>query len=517
MSAAAATPLTVETLLEHIRRDGVRRTTVALRKPPIPSRLLQELAALTDTPEALEFVAAYPLSPSHLLETLAAGSPTVLAHLATNPRTPPHLLTQLAAHSDASVRAQAALHPQLPARELFILATDSAPEVRRALAGNPELRLPHQAILVADADPAVRLRLASQSALPAPVAHVLSCDPCAVVRLHTIATAAAEKELLLGWAASDEEDLQLALLQRNPLPSEVNRTLLHSPHASVRRQVRDAARPDDVDLLFIATRGEPDERAWVATRPELSRPLQSLLARDADASIRTALAANLALDESIALYFLGLAEEPVCEALAGNPSISPDLIEELAATRQPTVLAALAYRENLNAKLVQFLLLHSPDFRRHWAIQERTTVPLDPETAQTLLTDPLPTVRALAVRAHPAWRRADLYDIARDPAPVVRIAALRHRNAPDELLTDRLLDPAPEVAAAAREIRDTRASRLAMPPVIVSATPTHTSIDVKRPRPTLADSASDAPALATSPNHLPAPDLLNKFKRIFWR
>lgn len=519
----SAAELTVETLLARIRTDGVRRTSAALRKPPIPSRILQDLAALPNTPEALEFVASYPLSPSHLLETLAAGAaPAVLAHLATNPRTPPHLMSQFAAHENAGVRAQAAAHPQLPARELFILATDSQPEVRRSLAGNSSLRLPHQAVLVADADPSVRLRLAAQSALPAPAALVLGADPCAVVRLHTVATVTAEEDLLLGWAAGDEEDVQLALLQRKALPAEVNHTLLRSPHAAVRRQARTDLDLDDVDLLFLATRGEPDERAWVAARPLLSRPLQSLLARDADSSVRIALAANPSLDESIARYFTSLAEEPVCEALAGNPAVPSDLVEELAATRQPAVLAALAYREALSPRLAHFLVVHSPDFRRHWAIQARTDLSLDVATAKTLLADPLPTVRALAVSACPAWRRADLYDLARDAAPIVRIAALRHPNAPDELLQDRAADSAPEVAAAAREVWDARealARKKAlepMPPVIVRATVRHSGVDVEPPRPTVsAPPRVSAPAI--SPERPEAPDLLNKLKRIFWQ
>lgn len=516
--------LTVETLLARIRSEGVRRTSAALRKPPIPSRLLQELASVPAAPEALEFIAAYPLSPSHLLETLAAGAPpAVLAHLATNPRTPPHLMSQLAAHPDASVRAQAATHPKLPARELFILATDPQPEVRRALATNPELRLPQQAQLVADPEPGVRIRLVSLSGLAVPAALVLGADPCAVVRLHTVATVAAEEDVLLGWAAGDEEDIQLALLQREALPAEVAHTLLRSPHAAVRRLARAELDLDDVDLLFVATRGEPDERAWVASRPLLSRPLQSLLARDADPAVRIALATNPALDDSIARYFMSLAEAPVCEALAGNPSVPAELVEELAATRLPAVLAALAYRAELDDRLVHFLIVHSPDFRRHWAIQSRPFAHLDLATAKTLLADPLPTVRVLAVSACAAWRRADLYDLARDAAPAVRIAALRHPNAPDELLQDKAADPSPEVAAAAREVWDARealARKKAlepMPPVIVRTTVRHSDVDATPPRPTVtAPPRALAPA-ATPASPSEAPDLLNKLKRIFWQ
>ena len=508
--------LTAETLLARIRADGVRRVSAAFRKPPIPSRILQELAALPDAPEALDFVAAYPLSPSHLLETLAESAPSssVLAHLATNPRTPPNLLTQFAAHEDPAVRAQAASHPQLPGRELFALAEDSSAEVRRALAGNHSLRLPHQAALVIDPEPAVRLRLAGQPGLPAPVALVLASDACAVVRLHTVATAAVEDEMLEGWAAGDEEDVQQALLQRKNLPAEICHSLVRSIHPAVRRIARTDLDLDDVDLLLLASRGEPDERAWVAARPLLPRPLQSLLARDADADVRTALAANRALDETIARYFVPLAEEPVCAALAGNPATPADLIEELAATRHPSVLAALAYRETIDEKLAQFLIAHSPDFRRHWAMQHRTSVALDVETAKTLFNDPLPTVRRLAIAACPGWRRADLYDLARDRVPAVRIAAMRHCNAPDELLQDRTADPDETVAAAAREIQATRAA--APRRIVLDARSVHTGVDVAARRPTLSD-PTDESADESEPVLPSAPELFNKLKRIFWQ
>ena len=266
---------TAASLLQRLRTEGLRRTLNACRKPPVPSRILQELTALADEPEAKHFVAAYSLSPSHLLEELADAEPSasVLAHLATNPRTPPHLLVRFAAHADAAVRAQTATHPQLPSRELLALTTDESEDVRRALASNAALRLPHQAALVADDSPVVRLRLAGQSALPAPVAFVLGSDEAAGVRLHTIATATVEDDLLEGWAVSDEEDVQLALLQRKNLPVEICHTLLRSPHASVRRLARTGLDLDDLGLLFLITHGEADERAWVAAQPLLPRAL----------------------------------------------------------------------------------------------------------------------------------------------------------------------------------------------------------------------------------------------------
>ena len=454
--SAAAEAHTPASLLARIRQDGVRRTAQALRKPPLPSALLQALADLPheDAPEARLFVAAYPLAPSHLLETLAESAPSIelLALLATNPRTPPHLLIQFATHPESSIRIQAALHPQLPPRELLALADDPDASVRRALATNSSLRLPQQALISADAEPSVRLALAGQSALATPAALVLAIDDSALVRLQAVSTAPAEEETVLGWAATDEEEVQLALLRRRRLSEAAERLLFQSSHSSVRRAVRDRLELDPTDLLHLATVGDAEERRWLSARPTLPRPLQRLLAQDADATVRAALAANPRIDPGIADYFVDLADEPACLALSGNPSVSEELIQGVAATRRPAVLAALAYRETLEPALAALLVARSPVFRRHWAMQDRPLSGLEAEPAKLLSTDRLPSVRALAVRGH-AWRRADLYDFLRDPVPRVRLAAVRHPNAPEGLITDALNDADPEVAEAARAIQ----------------------------------------------------------------
>jgi hypothetical protein len=516
----SADELTAELILERLLRDGVRRTVTALRKPPVPSRLLQELADLAEPTIAQQFVAAYPLSPSHLLETLArtAQDPEVFPFLATNPRTPPHLLSEFAAHENPEVRAHVATHPQLAARELLNLAQDNHAIVRRAVASNSAIRLPHYAALVADTQPSVRLRIASQSALPAEVALVLAADASTVVRAHTIAASTASEELILGWAASDEEEVQLAIAARPDLPAAAIRLLLLSNFPSVRRVARALVEPDTVELLHFITIGEPEERAWVAARPALPSPLQRQLAQDEDATVRLALAANPALDPDVIDYFLTLGDEAVCVALATNPALTSDHVQALAATRLPAVLTALAYRETLYDELVPFLLEHSPEFLRHWAIQPRPATITDQELARRLLTDPLPSIRALAVTSY-AWRRADLYEFARDPAAIVRLAAINHPQASDELINDGLLDPAPEVAAAAQAAQAARLARAQATPTRRTAAPFPLSSESESTEP---EADSFEPAAAENPRARAAhtdktPGLFKQLKRLFWQ
>ncbi|WP_438481137.1 hypothetical protein [Oleiharenicola lentus] len=515
----SAEVLTTELIVERLRRDGVRKTANALRKPPVPSRLLQELADLAEPTLAQQFVAAYPLSPSHLLENLArsAQDPEVFPFLATNPRTPPHLLSEFAVHENPEVRTHVATHPQLAARELLNLAQDRNVTVRRAVATNSSLRIPHHAALVADASPGVRLRLAAQSTLPAEVALVLAADTSTVVRTHTIAASTASDDLLLGWAASDEEDVQLALASRPDLPAPVTHLLLLSPFASVRRTARALVEPDTIELLHFVTVGEAEERAWVAARAPLALPLQRVLAQDPKASVRLALAANPSLDADIADYFLALADEAVCVALATNPVLNTDQVQALAATRLPAVLTALAYRDSLYDELVPFLLEHSPDFLRHWAIQQRPAVLTDAALARRLLAHPLPSVRALAVASHD-WRRADLYEFARDRAPAVRLAAIRHPQAADELINDASLDASPEIAEAAQAVRAARevAAR--------TVKPTKGAAPVAMvPATRVEKSSSHIPAATRESFSAPLssaasqPGLLKQLKRLFWQ
>ena len=146
----------------------------------------------------------------------------------------------------------------------------------------------------------------------------------------------------------------------------------------------------------------------------------------------------------------------MCAALAVNPVVPLELVQELAATRHPEVLRALAYREWLEPELVRFLLGHSADFRGHWAIQGRAPGELPPDVVAVLLADPRPSVRALGVAGHGALRAPDLWDFAREAAPAVRLAAVRHPRASDDLVADLRADAAPEVAQAAEEVHAAR-------------------------------------------------------------
>jgi hypothetical protein len=153
------------------------------------------------------------------------------------------------------------------------------------------------------------------------------------------------------------------------------------------------------------------------------------------------------------------------------------------------------------------LVTCSPVFRRHWAIQDRALPGLDDATARELLADPLPAIRRLAVSGH-AWRRADLYDLVRDPVASVRLAVVQHPNAPDELIADARADVAPEVAAAASAVQS---ARLRPPqPATIATINVPTTASAPRPEPTVV-----APTLS-SPQATPAAgNLLNKLARLF--
>jgi hypothetical protein len=223
------------------------------------------------------------------------------------------------------------------------------------------------------------------------------------------------------------------------------------------------------------------------------------------------------MDAAIADYFIALADEPTCVALATNASLSPDHVQSLAATRLPAVLTALAYRDDLYEELIPFLIEHSSDFLRHWAIQQKSATLTDPAVSRRLLADPLPTIRALAVACHP-WRRADLYDFARDPSPLVRLSALRHAQASDELVANLLADPAPEVATAAEELRTTRAAAARIAPKALSLPAPATAPKLSARSPSELSALNSQLSTAPRANRAePVPKLFNQLKSLFWQ
>lgn len=397
-------PESVEELLALIECERVAVLCKRFKKPPLPSRLLRSLIdAHGDSLPALAFVAAYPLSPSDVLERMGESvqDPAIAEGLATNPRTPPATLIRLMESTNPQVRAAVAKNPNLNPRDIQRLLQDNATEVAITLATNPALKPQHQAVLATHAEASVRVALLRNSNLETSILTALTTDPSPVVRCALAAQAKADESLLEFWADCDREEIQCALLQRRNLPDEILQSLAFSPHAQVRMQVRDAVVRSESLMLFWAEQGSVEERLWLAGLELLPYPLQTILSQNDESEVRCALARNPKLDDRIADYFITTGETEECLALLDNPAKKSAWLKALAQSGNPEVIAALMYEPELDSALLDTLINQrlSAEAVLHLSAQKRTFPGLKQELAYVLGKYAHPAIRRFAASA----------------------------------------------------------------------------------------------------------------------
>lgn len=449
----ATAPDTAAELLEIILESGIPRICKAYRKPPLPTRLLRDLYAIEDRPEARRFIAAYPLSPSDLLEALSreCADPETLAAAALNPRTPAHLLSRLIESASSAVRAEVAINSQLSPRDMRLLARDIDASVRSTVAKNPALKPQLMAELSNDGRPAVRASLAANPSLFPEIRFARQADPSPIVGSELVAHCE-DEETLLFWADSDDENLQIALLERKSLPDSVGHSLLFSPHPAIRAEARERFAPTFPERLGIARRGTIEERQWLAAQPEMPLALQRILSQDESADVRRRLAAHPDVHADVAAHFITMHDEDCCEALAANPATPKDLLLALARSGIDSIPSLLAYRNDLSVDLLEYLLLEAPSeaFVRHLAIAGNEPPALSGVLLTSYARHPLPSVRAfVATRAELDLSQRSR--LGRDIAPPVREAICRNPATTDLELEELLDDSDPAVAQTARK------------------------------------------------------------------
>ncbi|MGE9291271.1 MAG: hypothetical protein ACQKBT_09790 [Puniceicoccales bacterium] len=424
-------PQSIEELLQLVEQQGADAVARRFRKPPIPSKLLIALSESSPPEDGWVFLTSYSLTPSSLLEEIGANCTdypsSVLVPLTQNPRTPPSTLSVLLRHDDPQVKAAAGRNPNLPARDIETLLGEDHPEVWRALASNTSLKFRTQAILAARGDASVRLELVNNKSLHPDLMVALSADPSPLVR-HALATLPkVDDEMLLFWADSDREEIQHAILSRDDLPKEVWRSLMLSPHASVRKAVREGRKLDKVDLLHLSRSEDVEDREFVARRKNVTPGIQHELAHDRSTAVRVALAENRSIEPEVAEFLVTGEDVEACLALLENPDMPPGLFLELAWMNQPSVTAALARNRKTPEEVLQYLTNEklSAVALAYLAISRRPATWLRSELAHALARHELPSIRALAASSLHLSERAR-NRLRDDPCPRVSKMALAY-------------------------------------------------------------------------------------------
>lgn len=434
-------PEDVDDLVALVEKHGAEAVAKRFRKPPIPSTILRTANESQPDEAMCVFLARYHLTPSSVLEGMVRRytefTTPVLVELAQNPRTPPTELGALLKHPDAEVLAAVACNPNLPARDMQTLLEDGDTQVVQALAGNPSLKLNAQARIAAHGKPASRLALTQNKSLHPDLWVALSSDPSPMVRYALAAASHAPDDLLPFWADSDREEIQLALLSRSSLKDKLVKSLLLSPHATVRQAAAERMKLGHVEMLRLCQVKNVEERVSMAAHPDLPAALQHHLAVDDAVEVREALARNTSLWPEVAEFFVTGEDEAACLALINNPSMPEALYVELAWQNKPNIIAALASNEQTPVEVMQYLVNDrvSAEAVFHLAACDAETPWMRGDLADALAGLHSPSLRRLAAGAEALSleKRNLLKD---DPSPRVKIAAYETtptREAPDEV------------------------------------------------------------------------------------
>ncbi|MGW4809591.1 hypothetical protein [Kitasatospora sp. NPDC004272] len=361
---------------------------------------------------------------------------------------------RLAAHPDPGVRTALVISaaPDEDTELFERFATDPAPEVRKQLAQSDRTPADLRARLAHDPDPEVRAALAQWwSAAPEPVRRTLLTDPEGSVRAAACGT----------------------YFRRLPYPvppADLVPALLADP--LTRAGAAAHCDPATTDLERLAADPDPDVRRALAAHPGLPAHLRARLAADPRARIRLAVLARpdtpaaerAALHDSITGPFEppgeDVDEETAVELEVDHfavgidlwmldlPWVTADPLPHLDSPH-PVFRRAAAASPDLPAE-ARARLLADPDNEVALAAARSSPDPIDPATAERLDRGHRPVKRM-------RWRPADMFPLpveilrrlADDPAPRMRLLALRDPELPAHLLERLAAAPEDHVRAAA--------------------------------------------------------------------
>lgn len=445
--------ITLESLKQEIRREGTRKTANAHKNFPLPTRLLKDL--YEQEPEAidLQFIASYPTSPSLLIEKIAENvqDEEILSRIALNPRTPQLVLNRLSHNAQPNIRLAIAGNRLLSARDFESLIQDPIEFVRRALSTNPGLKGHQQAQLAKDPAPSVRMALLKNKSLELPILIQLSQDESILVRTYVVAQAKVDDAILIHWANSNIEEVQLALFSRKNCPDSIYKLLKFSPHSSVRKIALTKITVQEEEFLWLSESESLEDRMCLLESPNLPRAIQRLLAQDPSSSVRIKLSLHPGIDPKLAREIASNGEIRTCLALTNNPAIDKKVLEILSRNENIEVIKRILYRDDLRLENIETVLLNHSDeiLWDHLAIQELRLNKTPKALANIWIKSPKASIRAMGAQAL-CLSDSQIENLTNDPSYLVRTGVAKNPNIPPKLLIQLEEDIHPEVVEAVK-------------------------------------------------------------------
>ena len=388
-----------EEIYKNIQK-GVDHALKEFRREYLPSRILTEMIDTWPEPDVESFLASYPETPSVLLERVAYMSKdgNVLCAIASHPRTSAKIMQDLASHEDESVRQMLAVNKQISPQTAALLSEDESVVVKMLLAGNPSLPSRVRNHLLTDPSSLVRSIFVDSNNVDTDSLNKLLMDPDFLVRAKTAIKSKVTDEVVLKWADSDEFLVQLFLMARKNLPPKVLESLSFSIHQEIQVLALQNKTLAEDEQLGWATSEETYLKKAVATKPELTEKVQTILAEDKDLDIRRALAANSAISDAIKLK-LAKSSQGLSDVLL-KQSIDNQALTALCKNCDDKTAYQLAIEADLNDEQVA-LLANKSDVELIYILARRkmNTTLLKRERVVDLVNSRIPTLIAFCIQS----------------------------------------------------------------------------------------------------------------------
>lgn len=347
-------------LAEAIRRDCTATIKHYNRSMPLSTSLIKELyEAYADNFEICRFIASYKEAPSRLLEQIAGSfdDEEIAKALAENGRTPLHVLLDLATRGSVEVAKILADSKMIHVKIADCLLHRNESEIRSVLARNAAVPMRILLELARDSELSVRSALLSQKKLDAEVFRLLLHDESPLLRSYAMLKTDFAEEELLRRADSDVAELQMAILQREHLSSEVLESLCFSPFEAIQLAAFEKRGHLHMDeMLHWLENGTLRIRCFIAGKMEMPEGLQMVVATSDIPEIRRSLASNPNIAENVALFLLHESDEEVLKGLAVNDQISDKALTAIAQLAHPKVNKILAARHDLPEEAIQVMI-----------------------------------------------------------------------------------------------------------------------------------------------------------------
>ncbi len=413
-------------LLDEINIDGFDVVVKRHKRNPISSGVLYEFFEDNKLSEnSMLFLANYANTPSRILVEMVQSITfeEVLKSIALHPRTPQESLVLLAQNPSVEVKRYLASSKQITPKTVDGLLESNDFLIDCILAENPELYPRLQVDLANRDNSTMRVALLQRKNL-----NHEALEICMKASDHWTAIALAfskniDEDIILEIADLDILSQQALLVQRDDLSDKVLESLTFSKHKEIAQVAISKKELDSDEFLGWVENDNSEIRKIIATKDNIPKFIETILAKDIDADVLEKLAQNENINERTAMYLIqnDTSNSKLAIALATNKTISENIIKALALLENKVVSKLLALRDDLKEEHLDIMINknYSAEVIFQLALNNYFYNKIHPMICKYMISHKSPTIRAFA--AHSTYLTNDFIAVLfADCADIVR-------------------------------------------------------------------------------------------------